>query len=216
MALKKLFAEALPVEQKQVGVAKAPASKPEVVRKGAGRRWSLIIAAVPLGIVGLIGFWQFSQNMNMFLGVLGIMAMLGGGTCLWFGLQKNEGYIVKKNSPGSPGVQANTIIIRPNIVEFDYIEGLEGMEHPCDNNGKLYHMLIGTDGQLTDFTLPDQDQDQQFYDPQEFANPISMPANKRLFEFSPSKIKAISLVILAVIVAILGVVLIAMAGNGGT
>lgn len=190
----------------------------ERIKHVGGRRWWLIWIGVVLVLLGIGGFALYTQNLNIMIGFVAVLLILGGGACVYYGLQTQEDRIIvmqgnKKMVTGP----VNSVVIRPGTVAFEWIDNPAGSQRRCINDGHWYYVLIELAGQFVEFTLPDQDAGQQYYDPTEFANVVTMTANKKLFEFSPDKFKKISLIVMGVIVGILGIVLIAMGGsqNGG-
>ena len=136
-----------------------------------------------------------------------LMVVAGGGIAVLGNLQKNPiiigtGFFIALGGillflryretadtrilPGGKKLArpANALLIYEGEVEFDYIKKPAGHQQRCLNDGKWYHTLTGKQGDkrtLTEFTLPDDRTDGRHYDPREFANPVTMPANAKLF-----------------------------------
>ena len=176
------------------------------------KRGSLNLAlAVALILAGLgIAYLGNTQKNALIIG-LGFFMALGGFLLL---LHMRE-TVTARILPGRKKLPkpANAFVIYPDEVEFDYIPKPSGHQLRCITDGKWYNVLIGRKRKdLKEFRLPDDEEDARHYDPREFANPVTMPANKRLFEPMPSIIKTIAVGIMGVAVCILAIVIIAMSG----
>lgn len=96
---------------------------------------------------------------------------------------------------------ANCLIIRPNEIEFDYQKNPPGFQRKFVNDGKWYSVLTdGPEGQFSELVLPDPGEDERYYDPREFSNPVTMPANKALFTPRPNIAKTIAVGIMGLLV----------------
>lgn len=109
---------------------------------------------------------------------------------------------------------ANALLIYKHDVEFDHIKKPPGHQQRCINDGKWYHVLTRSPEvkALTEFLLPDDRTDGRHYDPREFANPVTMPANQKLFEPVDSMFKTVAVGIMGLVSGGLAVVILAMVG----
>jgi len=96
----------------------------------------------------------------------------------------------------------NSLNIYPNKIVFEFEENPIGQEQKDYNDGKYYfvHKKFEGDG-VEEFTLPDDDDKERYYDPGEFANPITMPSNKKYFTWSASTMQKISVGVMAIVIA---------------
>lgn len=89
---------------------------------------------------------------------------------------------------------------------FEWDNNPTGQPWQSLNNGKWYHLNIWdiVAGKLKPFVLPDS----QYFDPREFANVITMPAHKKLFEHRASLFQKIApwVMTVAFLISIFGLI----------
>jgi hypothetical protein len=168
----------------------------------------LSIAMVVVG-VGVAYFGQTQRNQAII--ILGGLLMIGG-VFLFLSMREELGARIL---PGKKLKHpANSLIVYPNDIEFDYIKKPPGHQQRCINDGKWYHVLVKKQGEsLKEYLLPDEEEKERYYDPAEFSNPVTMPANAKLFEPRPSLAKTITVGIMGAVVAVLAIVIVAMSGG---
>lgn len=157
----------------------------------------LIDRANPLVVVGLIG------------------CFIGSGFLLhrgWRAGRQEEAVIVGAEKPAGPINSLNiyarkdedTGQIYPEKIAFEWVDEPEGQPWQCLDDGNWYHLNIWdiVAGKLKPFILPDS----QYFDPREFANVITMPAHKKLFERRQSLFQKIApwIMIVAFLISIFG------------
>lgn len=164
------------------------------------------------GIAALVGgyilaqYWQGHRE-SVLLTMAVILLFVGGVILLikgWRVTRYEEAVIVGAKKPEGPvnslniyaKKDAGTGQLYPEKIAFELVNSkgqvvtettpLEKGEHPIGqpwqslDNGQWYHLNIWdiAAGKLKPFMLPDS----QYFDPREFANVITMPAHKKLFE----------------------------------
>jgi len=173
------------------------------------RNWTKLMLAAPLIIMGgVLGF--FGQSIaNPFVIVIGF-AMLAVGVIVaikWW----QTGTIRVDKEARKLEATANSLNIYPDHVEFAYTEKPLGWPMKCLNDNKYYHVHVeGKDkGGMKPFSLPD---DEAVDDPQEFANPVTMPCNKKYFSWFKPGFQKVSMIIIGVVILFELITLIALGG----
>jgi len=134
---------------------------------------------------------------------------------LWWRNMGQVRILAEQGEEGEAGAAPpNSLVIYPDRIAFAYIENAPGQTQKCFNDGKFYHVLCPgeKEGQFQEFTLPDDDEKERYFDPQEFANPVTMPSNKKYFTWSASTMQKISVGIMALVIVGLIIGLVAMGG----
>lgn len=155
-------------------------------------RWLCLLG----GIGALVGAWFLGQlwavdRSNLFLTVVVICLFAGGPVLLYRGWKisrTSETVIVGKGKMQGPANSLNIYIAKdedtgrmiPKKIAFELKKNLTGQPWQCLNDGCWYYLNFFdlTKKALVPFNLPDS----QYFDPREFANVITMPAHKKLFE----------------------------------
>ena len=171
---------------------------------------ALVILMVICG--GGIAYFGNLQKQPLIIGV-GFFLLLGSFLLFFRYRETAEARIL----PGGKKLAkpANALVIYEGDVEFDYIKNPPGHQSRCINLGKWYHVLTGKMGDkrtLTEFRLPDEKADKRHFDPREFSNVVTMPANKKLFEPVDSLFKTVAVGIMGIAILGLAIVILAMAG----
>lgn len=185
----------------------------------------LALIAVGMG-VAVMG----TLNFNMVLMVLGVVVAGPGVYLCYRGWQNRHSYggnisykmaRVKRNNGhnGQDAFYPNCLIIRPKSIDAEYIDPdyledppMNAMVRKCHNGNRSFYLLeqnapdekLG----LRDLELPDDNDDKISYNPLEFANVITMPLNKKYFEWSATIFQkiAIGLMVIVIIIEIIGLV----------
>ncbi len=174
------------------------------------------------GIVALfVGFlmamaWGENRG-NMLLAMGTILCWPGGAYLLYRGIQKRdqEAVIIGADKPkglvNSLSIYAKkdseTGRIYPEKIVFEWEENPLGQPQQCINNNRWYyvHLWDIAKGKLVPFALPDS----QYFDPREFANVITMPAHKKLFERQATLLQKIApfVMVVAFLISIFGLLI---------
>jgi hypothetical protein len=153
------------------------------------------------------------------VGFISIVALIGGGACMYFGWKSNNEYIsFSSNNPLDKSRDktfiANSMVIYPNQLKFENLPepALLGQPRRCRNDNKFYYVLIEGSafkgkkpGELVEFTLPDT----QYRDPREFANNLNIPAHRRLAQRKANVLEKFSPLIIIGAMIIIGIVWVA-------
>ncbi len=175
--------------------------------------WLRILAAIALivsgGAIAVIG--NYAQNLIMILPGIGMAA---AGVLLFLkSWNVTSSRIITKDGV-TPAGPINALVLSPDYIEFKHVPTPLGHEQRCINNGKWYSVMASdAAGTLSEYKLPDDNVNQRHYDPKEFANPVSMPANQKLFEPLPSMIKTVAIGIMGIVTIVLAIVIMAMGGD---
>ncbi len=184
--------------------------KKNVIKVKAKGWWKLYVAIIMAGI-GLAICYIGNERKDPIIIALGFGLLLVG-VLLFF---SKRGELDTRILPGGKKLAkpANSLVLSAGDIEFDYIKNPPGHQQRCINDGKWYSVLIRKEGEnLQAYELPDVTEETRYYDPREFSNPVTMPANKKLFEPRPNMIKTIAVGVMGLAVVVLGVVIVAMSG----
>lgn len=193
------------------------------------KTWQSYIGAMFI-VAGLIVAVIGTLNLDNVIIILGVIVAAPGVYLFYRGWQGRGSYsgnykVAKSKKDNGKGmIYPNCLIIRPKRIDTEYIdpEYLEDLpinamvRHCFSGNKKLY--LLEQEGLedeklLKDLELPDDDEDKISYNPVEFANVITMPLNKKYFEWSATIFQkiAIGLMVIVIIAEIIGLVI--LSGN---
>ena len=133
-------------------------------------RWLYLLAAVVSfgagGAIAVIG----NNTDNPLLIVVGF-AGLASGVLLFKKWRGEKEVRVLGEALTKP---ANCLVISKSHIKFDHVEEaakLFGLEQKCYNDGKYYHVhRIDNGDTAKHFELPDDDENERYYDPTEMAN----------------------------------------------
>jgi len=190
-----------------------------VTERIGGRKWWLIAIGAVVVVLGFVGMFSYIQNMSTMVGFISVVALIGGGACMYFGWKSNNEYITfSSNNPLDKSRDktfiANSMVIYPNQLKFENLPepALLGQPRRCRNDNKFYYVLIEGSafkgkkpGELVEFTLPDT----QYRDPREFANNLNIPAHRRLAQRKANLLEKFSPLIIIGAMIIIGIVWIA-------
>lgn len=191
--------------------------KPAVTRTYSKRLVMLVVSGLMV-LLGVGSFILYMFNTNMIIGVPGVIIGVTGVFLLkhYWG-QSKDAIVTHIGEPTK--VEVNSLTIYRDRVVFENIYKPGGFLWKCINDGKHYFVNWEVDGvkkgtkAIAPFVLPDQ----QYYDPQVFAERVlTLPAHRKLFTRKVDLIHKLRPVILGVIaigVAIL--IIVTTGGNGG-
>jgi len=164
--------------------------------------WSKIIPAAVLILAGaLIGYMGNSWS-NPIIIVIGCAMLVSGIMMLKSKWDFGGGRIYRKqegNDSDDPQMPPNCLLVKPDRVNFVYIKTPpDGQPAKCRNDNKWYFLIAQENGEDSRkiLTLPDTD---NIYDPREFANPVTMPNNKKYFSWAPDNIKKVAVGVMGLI-----------------
>ena len=167
----------------------------------------LLAAILSFGFGGTIAFLG-NEAGNPVIIVLGCAGLAGGVFLLKRSRELKEARVL-----GKAVENPNCLTISESHIEFARLpeEKLQGLSQKCYNDGKYYHVHQVNNGEgPTHFELPDDDENERFYDPSEMANVVTMPSNKKYFTWSANLMQTIRVGLMALVVAGLVIGLIAM------
>lgn len=185
--------------------------------KSKGKKW--LRGMHLLGILMLFGIgvavaFLGNSTENPLLIIFGFAGMAGSVMLFLQWRHMSEARILVEKEEGGESIPQDCLVIYPDRIVFpcSFINP-PGQPQKCYNDGKFYPVLRPNEaGELAEFTLPDDDEKERYYDPGEFANPVTMPSNKKYFTWSASLMQQVSVGLMAVIIAGLIVGLIALGG----
>ena len=171
------------------------------------QRWLKLAMAVPLIVLG--GLTAFLGNMgtNPFIIVMG-MAMLTIGVMIAWNWWQQGTILVEKDAQDLERT-ANSLVISKDYIKFTHEDKPLGYQAKCRNDNKLYYVMIDKGGKPEPFTLPDEETAD---DPKEFANPVTMPCNKKYFQWFKPEFQKISTIVLGATCIFELITLIALGG----
>lgn len=211
-----------PVVVEQIPAAVIPLkTAPEIVKK-TPRNWFKILPAAAMVIAGLIIAFIGNAAVSAPIIVLGAAIMAGGVMLFMSGWKTGGVRIITADEIGdttAPTVKVggipNSLNLYKNKIAFECVENPIGQQQKCYNDTKWYfvHKFNYATSRLEEFSLPDDEDSQRYYHPREFANVVTMPANKKLFEPIPSLFQKIAIGIMAVVIGAEIIGLIALSGS---
>lgn len=185
--------------------------------RGKGKKWlrgmhllGILALCVMGGAVAFLG----NSTANPLLIIFGFAGMAGSVLLFQQWRHMGETRILREQGEDGEAVPQDCLVIYQDRIAFpcSFINP-PGQPQKCYNDGKFYPVLCPNEvGELVEFTLPDDDEKERYYDPGEFANPVTMPSNKKYFTWSASLMQQVSVGLMAVIIAGLVVGLIALGG----
>jgi len=187
----------------------------------------LVAAVVSFGIGGFIAVLGNSAG-NPLVILLGFAGLAGGFMLFLSWRRQGDIRLIDKakREKGKDYKPPNSLNIFSDHIDFAFVEEPIGQSQKSLNDGKYYHihkadlptkveflgLSVETESGLEEFKLPDDDEDERYYDPTEFANPVTMVSNKKYFTWSASTMQKISIGIMAIVIAGEVVGLIAIGG----
>lgn len=173
-------------------------------------KWFRFGVGLPTLAVGLYIGWLgwLTKNpviiaIGFAIGGSGIVAILGGFQSA--GTQHVKGDVVKN---------ANCMNLYPDRIAFEYSDTPQGEDHLILNNNKRYYFQKHDgNGGFVPFILPDDDASEHYYDPGEFANPVTMPASKKYLNWSATPLQTVSVIVMVVVIVGELIALIAVPGR---
>jgi len=171
------------------------------------QKWLKLVLAVPLTLMG--GLIALLGNMaaNPFVIVLGFAMLAIGVMIAWNWWQ--QGTIRVEKDAQALERTANSLIISKDYIKFAHEDKPLGYQSKCRNDNKLYFVMIEKEEAREPFTLPDEEMSD---DPKEFANPVTMPCNKKYFSWFKPEFQKVSTIVLGVTVIFELITLIALGG----
>lgn len=170
----------------------------------------VLAAIMSFGIGGAVAFLGDKADNPIFI-VLGFAGLAGGVLLLKKWREVKESRVL-----GAVVADANCLTISESHIEFIYVakeEELQGLSQKCLNDGKFYHIHKVNNGEGPEhFELPDDDENERFYDPTEMANVVTMPSNKKYFAWSATLMQTIKIGLMGLVVAGEIIGLVAMGG----
>lgn len=177
----------------------------------AKRSYLKLMMAIPLVVLGGVIAFAGQSIVNPVVIVLGF-AMTALGVMVGINWWQQTGSIRVSKKARELERTANCLNIHPDHIEFAHTEKLLGFEIKCRNDGKFYHVHIEDQksGELRALSLPDEE---TVDDPQEFANPVTMPCNKKYFSWYKPEFQKVSMIIIGVVILFELIALIALGGD---
>lgn len=190
------------------------------------RNYVKIVLSIPLFLGGLLILWVGRNNPITIL--FGAALMSGGFFLAKSGWQQGNVRIISgpaDKQTGKFGIPPNTLVLHcvdtnhvTNWFSYEYVDHPIGQRKKRRNDGKWFYVMrekSKEDRTLIEHTLPDNSEAEVYCDPTVMANALSLPATKRMFDFSPDNLKTISLLIMLGIVIAEIIALIALSGDSG-
>lgn len=173
------------MKKKTINESKAPEQTAEPasnIVKPKGFNWITLGLGVGLVVLGfVVGSYWFS-NANNLLGIITTALLAGGGILIKITWSKRDdtGTAVSVDVKVENRKQVNSLNIYPEKVVFEDMPKPMGQPWQCLNDSKYYFIHVWNEKEKTlePLKLPDQ----QYYDPQVFAERVlDLPAHRRIF-----------------------------------
>lgn len=179
-------------------------------KKQSGRRlWLAGLCAIP-ALAGVAGIVYYLQSLNVAIGSVSVLLLMGGAFGVWQGLKKKDEGIVLVGAVRTE--KANSLNIYADRVAFEDESNPVGMPWTNFHDNALYYVHFKDGDKLEPFKLPDDDENERYYDPKEYANVITMPLNKKYFSWAPDLFKKIAIGAMLIIIIVEVIGLVALAG----
>lgn len=171
------------------------------------QKWLKLVMAAPLIIFGGVIAFIGNTGENPFVIVIGMASVAIGVMAAWNWWQ--QGIIKVEKEAMALERTANSLIISEDYVKFAHEEKPLGYQSRCRNDGKPYYVMLDLGGEKIPFVLPDEE---MLDDPREFANPVTMPCNKKYFAWFKPQWQKVSTIVLTVIIIFELIAMIALGG----
>lgn len=185
--------------------------------KSKGKKWLRgmhLLGILALGIIGGAVAFLGNNADNPLLIIFGFAGMAGSVMLFQQWRHMSAARILVEKEEGGEALPQDCLVIYPDRIAFpcSFINP-PGQPQKCYNDGKFYPVLCPNEvGELVEFKLPDDDEKERYYDPREFANPVTMPSNKKYFTWSATLMQQVSVGLMAIIIGGLIMGLIALGG----
>jgi hypothetical protein len=158
----------------------APGSQLPKVTKSYPRRTMLLVLFGGMILAGAAFAVIYVFTMNMALGFIGVPLLFAGGMGFYY--YWNQSKEIQVRYVGEvPTHQVNSLVIYPGAIRFEDVANPTGYVWHSIDDGKPYY--IYWDNPKTDRLEPFNLPDQQYYDPQVFAeNVLSLPCHRKIFQ----------------------------------
>lgn len=186
--------------------------KPVVKRTYSKRLIMLGISGTMIGI-GVLFFMMYFFTLNMILGGIGLFIGAGGAILFYYYWNQNRDAIVKLVGE-TPKEEVNSLTIYQDHIVFENVHKPGGFLWQCINDGKHYFVNWWNPVKklIEPFVLPDQ----QYYDPQVFAERVlTLPAHRKIFTKKQDLLHKLRPVFLFVIAVAIWILIMTTTGNGG-
>jgi hypothetical protein len=186
--------------------------------KSLKKIWPYIVGTIciPGGIYGCV---LFTQSMNTFIGMVSVVALMGGCGVIYWGAKRQELSTDISTAIKVGNIQygkqdknliANCLNIFQNEIKFENFphDKLLGYPRLCRNDKKYYFVHIsgkafgGKDDSLKPFKLPDT----QYRPPEFFALNLNLPAHKDLVKHTASLLEKLSPLLILGAMGVIGLV----------
>jgi len=175
---KSLKATKAKVEDKPSGDGDKP-NLPKVTKSYPKRTAMLVLCAISIAMgVGLAVVYVFTTN--MVLGFIGIPFLFGGGLGFYYFWGQSKDIQIRYVGDVTKE-QVNALVIYQDKIVFENIANPSGFVWHWIDDGKPYYIYWDNPQtkKLAPFNLPDQ----QYYDPQVFAQKVlSLPCHRKIFQ----------------------------------
>ena len=182
------------------------------VTKNYPRRTMLLALTGGIALLGLAFAVIYIFTMNMALGFIGVPLMFVGGLGFYYYWGQSKDIQVRYVGD-VPAGQVNALVIYPDGIKFQDIANPQGFIWHWIDDGKPYWIYWDNPvtKRLEPFVLPDQ----QYYDPQVFAERVlSLPCHRKIFQRRQDLFHKLKPFIAAVIA--LGLWILIITTTGGT
>lgn len=192
---------------------KDPEPDKTIVKKTFTTRFYMMVLSAAASIAGLGLFILYFKTTNIIIGLPGVVLMVAGIFALRHYWKKEGDMSIDKLGGKKKTVQYNSLVIRRDKITFEDMANPEGFPMQCLNDNKNYFVYIQNlkTEALAPFVLPDQ----QYMDPQEFAQRVlGLPAHRKIFERKPKLMQKLKTALLVLAIGI--VWLLIMTTTGGS
>ncbi len=175
------------------------------------RFYMMILSGAAMGF-GFLLFIIYFNTLNMTLGLPGIIMMVTGIFTFRY-YWKKEANIATEHIKGEKvDDSANCLNIYPGRVVFETMPRTKGFPMLCANLNKRYYVNIMSPitNRLIPFVLPDQ----QYYDPNVFAQRVlGLPAHRKIFERKPKLLQKLKTALLVLAIGIVWLLILTTTGG---
>lgn len=181
------------------------------VTKSYPRRTMMLAIFGSLVLVGAVFAFIYIFTVNLMLGFIAIPFLFGGGLGFYYYWGQSKDIQVRYVGD-VPTEQVNSLVIRPDGITFENIYEPKGFIWHWIDDGKPYYVYWDNPetNKLEPYVLPDQ----QYYDPQVFAEMVlTLPCHRKIFQRRQDLLKKLKPFIAALIGFALWILIITTTGG---
>lgn len=194
-------------------------------KKVTNKKWWMIILGVVIFSMGITFGYLYTTDANMFMAVIAVICLLGGGSLLYLGMQKpgEKQQQIMKQSGIPQEVNCISILAKrdtekgkdiPLVIKFHRSLRPKGTSHYIVNTKE--QLFINFNNTSKKKMMPAQLPDKGYASPAVFPIHSNMPRYREYMEYTPpTMMQKVAPGILLVAIIIVGIIMVATGPSGG-